>query len=76
MSGIFIEEKQVPSNLQSMEVIIISVSLGMSYEFKARKRIAKATHAYMGIIIAPPIPKILIRTRAADRVNNPYIAVS
>jgi hypothetical protein len=48
----------------------------MPYEFKARKRIAKATEVYIGIIIASPIPKVLIRTRAADRVNNPYIAVS
>ncbi len=48
----------------------------MSYEFKARRRIAKATEVYIGIIIAPPILKVLIRTRAADRVNNPYIAVS
>jgi hypothetical protein len=29
----------------------------MSYEFKARKRIAKFTEAYIGIIIAPPIPR-------------------
>jgi hypothetical protein len=59
-----------------MEIIIISVSLGVSYIFKARERIPKATQVYMGIIIAPLIPKVLIRTRAADRVNNPYIAVS
>jgi hypothetical protein len=48
----------------------------MSYEFKARKRTAKATEAYIGIIIAHPIPKVPTRIRAADRVNNPYIAVS
>ena len=48
----------------------------MSYEFKARKRIARTTEAYIGIIIAPPIPKALIRARAADPVNNPYIAIS
>lgn len=47
----------------------------MSYEFKARGRIAKATEMYMGIIIAPLIPKVLIRTRAADRGNNPCIDV-
>jgi hypothetical protein len=29
----------------------------MSYEFKDRKRIAKATGAYLGITIAPPVPK-------------------
>jgi hypothetical protein len=48
----------------------------MSYEFKARKRTAKAIEAYIGMIMAPPTAKVLISTAATDRVNNPYIAVS